>query len=70
MRIEGTLRDLLEAAVAFGYHTFGVSEHAPRGAERFLYEEEQKRGWDVAVMDSPGFGEGDGSADFGSAALG
>lgn len=49
---EGTLRELLAAAVAFGYHTFGVSEHAPRGAERFLYDEELKRGWDVAKTEA------------------
>jgi histidinol-phosphatase (PHP family) len=49
---DDTLRELLEAAVAFGYHTFGVSEHAPRGAERFLYDEEQKRGWDVAKTEA------------------
>jgi histidinol-phosphatase (PHP family) len=48
----GALRALLEAAVAAGYTTFGVSEHAPRGEERFLYEEERSRGWDVAKMDT------------------
>src|SRR5579883_2184570 len=41
---EGTLREMLEAAVAAGYHTFGVSEHAPR-PEPFLYSEEIARGW-------------------------
>lgn len=45
---EGSLRDILVAAASFRYHTFGVSEHAPRGAERFLYPEEVRRGWDVA----------------------
>ncbi len=43
----GTLREMLQAAVAAGYHTFGVSEHAPRSEERFLYSEERARGWDV-----------------------
>jgi histidinol-phosphatase (PHP family) len=35
---------MLEAAVAAGYHTFGVSEHMPRPAA-FLYSEERGRGW-------------------------
>ncbi len=43
------LREMLEAAVAAGYHTFGVSEHAPRNHTRFLYTEEKKRGWDLAT---------------------
>src|SRR5579884_2367177 len=47
---EATLREMLEAAVSTGYHTFGVSEHVPRNAERFLYSEEQERGWDVAKI--------------------
>ena len=41
------LRDVLEAAVSAGYHTFGVSEHAPRSEERFLYGTERERGFDV-----------------------
>ena len=41
----GSLREMLDAAVAFGYHTFGVSEHVPRRAERFLYSEEVAMGW-------------------------
>jgi histidinol-phosphatase (PHP family) len=47
---EGTLLQILEAAVAAGYHTFGVSEHVPRSAERFLYAEERDRGWDMAKI--------------------
>lgn len=43
------LREMLEAAVAAGYHTFGVSEHAPHSEARFLYEEEIRRGWDVTT---------------------
>lgn len=42
---EGTLRDRLEEAATWGYHTFGVTEHSPRHAERFLYDEERRRGW-------------------------
>lgn len=44
---EGTLASLLEAAVARGYDTFGVTEHAPRVEERFLYPEERAMGWTV-----------------------
>ncbi|HLI47168.1 MAG TPA: histidinol-phosphatase [Chthonomonas sp.] len=46
---EGTLREMLEAAVAAGYRTFGVSEHAPR-PEAFLYEEERALGWDAEKL--------------------
>jgi histidinol-phosphatase (PHP family) len=42
---DGTLRELLEAAAQAGYTTFGVSEHVPRHAEWFLYNEEKARGW-------------------------
>jgi histidinol-phosphatase (PHP family) len=42
-----TLREVLEAAVAFGYHTFGVSEHAPRSQERFLYPSEREKGYSI-----------------------
>ena len=44
---EGTLRDILEAAIRAGYAQFGVSEHAPRNGEEFLYEKERSLGWDV-----------------------
>ncbi len=40
-----TLREVLDAAVAAGYHTFGVTEHAPRCQARFLYPEELELGW-------------------------
>jgi histidinol-phosphatase (PHP family) len=43
----GTLAQVLDAAVDFGYTTFGVTEHAPRVAERFLFDEEIRRGWGV-----------------------
>ncbi|HUG80879.1 MAG TPA: histidinol-phosphatase [Bryobacterales bacterium] len=42
-----TLREVLEAAVAFGYRTFGVSEHAPRSQERFLYPAERAKGYTI-----------------------
>jgi histidinol-phosphatase (PHP family) len=43
----GELRQVLEAAAAAGYHTFGVSEHAPRSQERFLYATEREKGYDI-----------------------
>ncbi|MGH9340261.1 MAG: histidinol-phosphatase [Acidobacteriota bacterium] len=48
----GTLREILEAAIAAGYHTFGVSEHAPRLESRFLHSSELEKGWDVALLES------------------
>lgn len=44
---EATLREMLEAAVAFGYDTFGVSEHAPRTLDRFIYPSEREKGFTV-----------------------
>jgi len=46
----GTLREVLEAAVAFGYQTFGVTEHAPRVHERYLYETELGMGRGVPEL--------------------
>ena len=46
----GTLREVLEAAVSQGYSTFGVTEHAPRLGDRFLYDEERQMGWDVPKL--------------------
>lgn len=46
----GTLREAVEAAYQFGYHTFGVAEHAPRAEARFLYPEEIARGWDTGKI--------------------
>ncbi len=43
----GSLRETIEAAVAAGYRTFGVSEHAPRVEERFLYDSEREKGYGV-----------------------
>jgi histidinol-phosphatase (PHP family) len=45
-----TLREMLEAAVEAGYHTFGVTEHAPRVEARFLYPNEIALGWDVPKL--------------------
>jgi histidinol-phosphatase (PHP family) len=47
----GSLREVLAAAVERGFAVFGVSEHAPRRGERFLYDEERARGWTVATLE-------------------
>lgn len=44
---QSPLRAMLEAAARVGYHTFGVTEHAPRVEARFLYPNEVALGWDV-----------------------
>jgi len=44
---EGRLRDLLEAAAAKGFRTYGVTEHAARVEERFLYPNERDMGWTI-----------------------
>ena len=46
----GRLREVLEAAIAAGYHTFGVSEHAPRSECRFLYDSEKEKGFTVGRL--------------------
>lgn len=43
----GELRAMLEAAVAKGFHTYGVAEHAPRFDAKFLYPDEIRMGWDI-----------------------
>lgn len=43
----GTLREVLDAAVAHGFSTYGVSEHVPRLGEQYLYENELSMGWTV-----------------------
>jgi histidinol-phosphatase (PHP family) len=45
-----SLEQVLEAAAAAGYQTFGVSEHAPRSQERFLYTTEREKGYDLARL--------------------
>lgn len=47
---QGTLLQVLQAAIAAGYHTFGLSEHAPRLGERYLYPKERELGWSVAKV--------------------
>ena len=46
-----TLKMLVEAAIDRGYRVFGMTEHAPRLGQMFLYSEEQKLGWDVATLE-------------------
>ncbi|MCC6794175.1 MAG: histidinol-phosphatase [Candidatus Hydrogenedentes bacterium] len=41
----GTLREVIEAAIEKGFKTYGISEHAPRHGERYLYANERDRGW-------------------------
>ena len=48
---EGSLEEVLEAAVVNGYHTFGVSEHVPRTESRFLYSTEQEKGFTVQRLE-------------------
>ena len=43
----GALRDILEAAVEKSFHTYALTEHAPRTEDRFLYPTEVELGWDV-----------------------
>lgn len=42
---------MLDAAVAAGYHTFGVTEHAPRLGSHYLYEPEVQMGWTVEKLE-------------------
>src|SRR5579863_5657823 len=49
---QGSLREILEAAVTAGYHTFGVSEHVPRVRPEDLYAKEIELGWTVAKLAS------------------
>ncbi len=44
---EGALREVLDAAVASDFAIYGVSEHAPRDEDRFLYAHERELGWTV-----------------------
>ena len=54
----GTLREVVEAAIANGYKTYGISEHVPRHGERYLYPNERERGWTLekVVADFEAYG--------------
>lgn len=46
-----TLREMIDRAVDFGYHTFGITEHAPRVEPHRIFAEEAEMGWDVAHLE-------------------
>lgn len=46
-----TLEEILDAAITFGYTTFGVTEHAPRIDPELLFTEELAMGWTVETLD-------------------
>ncbi len=48
---QSTLEEIIEAALAFGYTTFGVTEHAPRVEAQHLFAEETAMGWTVDTLD-------------------
>jgi histidinol-phosphatase (PHP family) len=45
-----TLREMLDAAVSFGYTTFGVTAHSQATDPKFLYEEEIEAGLSIDDM--------------------
>ncbi|HNR33050.1 MAG TPA: histidinol-phosphatase [Candidatus Hydrogenedentes bacterium] len=48
---DGTLEDVVRAAVAVGCPVYGLTEHAPRVESRFLFAEEREMGWDVPYLE-------------------
>lgn len=46
------LTSMIEAAIDTGYHTFGVTEHAPRLHQDLLYPDEIDMGWTVETLES------------------
>lgn len=46
----GRLEEFLQSAIARGFHTLGISEHAPRVEPARLYEEERAMGWTVDTL--------------------
>jgi histidinol-phosphatase (PHP family) len=48
---DDTLEEMLEAAVEFGYATFGVTAHSPRTDAKFLYPEEIEASYSPADLD-------------------
>lgn len=43
----GSLREVVDSALARGFSVYGVSEHAPRDEERFLYPSELGKGYTI-----------------------
>jgi histidinol-phosphatase (PHP family) len=48
----GGLSEVLDAAIEAGFGTYGVSEHAPRLGDQYLYEAERSMGWTVEKIES------------------
>lgn len=46
------LDTLVSAAIAAGFHTYGITEHAPRFRKGDLYAEERDLGWTVESLSS------------------
>jgi histidinol-phosphatase (PHP family) len=44
---EGSLREVVDSALAKGFTVYGVSEHAPRDEDRFLYPSELEKGYTI-----------------------
>ncbi len=42
---QGTLREVLEAAVEAGFRSYGLTEHAPRYEQRHIYASERSKGY-------------------------
>ncbi|NUM56571.1 MAG: histidinol-phosphatase [Candidatus Hydrogenedentes bacterium] len=55
----GTLREVIEAAIAGGFEIYGISEHAPRHGERYRYANERDKGWTLEkiLADFEAYGE-------------
>ncbi len=47
---QSSIQELLDTAIQAGIHTVGVTEHAPRLGERFLYPNEVRMGWKVTTL--------------------
>ena len=43
----GSLREVVDSALERGFEVYGVSEHAPRDEDRFLYPSEREKGYTV-----------------------
>lgn len=49
---EGALEELVQTAIEKGIAVYGITEHGPRGEDRFLYAEERELGWDMAYVEA------------------
>lgn len=48
---DDALEDLVQAAIARGMTSYGLTEHAPRVEPDLVYAEEKAMGWDVAYLE-------------------